>query len=59
MRTVTEVLKVAREPMQAWAIHRAVEEMAGEPVSKSSVRNCLVAGINGKAPRFECVGRGR
>jgi hypothetical protein len=57
--TVTSVLKAAREPMQARAIHRAAEELAGEPVSWSSVRNCLASGSSGKTPRFERLGYGR
>jgi hypothetical protein len=57
--TVMDVLKAAREPMQARAIHRAAEELAGEPVSWSSVRNCLAADCVGNAPRFERVGHGR
>jgi hypothetical protein len=47
LATVTNVLTAAREPMQARAVHRAAEELAGEPVSWSSVRNCLVADASG------------
>jgi hypothetical protein len=57
--TVTEVLKAADESMQARAIHRAAEQLAGEPVSWSSVRNCLASGSSGKTPRFERLGYGR
>lgn len=57
--TVTEVLKAAGGPMQARAIHAAAEVLAGEPVSWSSVKNCLVEGTRGEAPRFERVGRGK
>lgn len=56
---VTEVLEAAGEPMRTRMIHAAVEELVGEPVSWSSVKNCLVSDVGGKAPRFERVGRGR
>jgi hypothetical protein len=57
--TVTDVLKTAREPMRARAIHHAAEKLAGEPVSWSSVRNCLASGSSGKNPRFERLGYGQ
>jgi hypothetical protein len=56
---VTAVLEASVEPMQAIAIHAAVEELLGEPVCWSSVKNCLSEGIRGRSPRFERVGRGR
>jgi hypothetical protein len=56
---VTNVLKAAKEPMQARKIYVAVLELVGEPVSWSSVRNCLASDISGKSPRFERVGHGR
>jgi hypothetical protein len=40
-------------------IHAAVEELVGEPVSWSSVKNCLASDVGGKSARFERVGRGR
>jgi hypothetical protein len=57
--TVTKVLTAADKPMQAQAIHRAVTQLAGEPVSWSSVRNCLAEGVKSRSPRFERVGHGR
>lgn len=62
-RGVSEMLSrpywgAACAPMQARAIHAAAERLAGEPVPWSSVRNCLVDGSRGAAPRFERVGRG-
>jgi hypothetical protein len=59
LAAVTEVLEAAREPMQARMIHAAVEELVGEPVSLSLVKNCLASDVGGKPPRFERVGRGR
>jgi hypothetical protein len=57
--TVTDALKAAGGPMQAQAIHRAAEKLAGEPISRSSIRNCLVEGTRSKPPRFERLGYGR
>ena len=36
-----------------------VEAVLGEPVTKSSIENCLCSNITGRHPRFERVGRGR
>jgi len=59
LMAVTKVLEAAGEPMRARKIHAAVEELVDEPVSWSSVKNCLASGVGGKSPRFERVGRGR
>jgi HB1, ASXL, restriction endonuclease HTH domain len=59
LAAVTEVLEAAGEPMRTRMIHAAVEELVGEPVSWSSVKNCLASDVGGKSPRFERVGRGR
>jgi hypothetical protein len=59
LKAVTEVLEAAREPMRTRKIHAAVEELVGEPVPWSSVKNCLASDVGGKSPRFERVGRGR
>jgi hypothetical protein len=59
LAAVTEVLKAAGEPMRARKIHAAVEELVGEPVSWSSVRNCLASGRGGKTPQFERLGYGQ
>jgi hypothetical protein len=41
-------------------IHEAVEELLGEPVSRSSVKNYLAKGCSSrKTQLFERVGRGR
>jgi len=59
LAAVTDVLIAADAPMQARAIHAAAEELTGEPVAWSSVKNCLVTNLGGTTPRFERVGRGR
>lgn len=56
---VAAVLEAACAPMQARAIHAAVEQLGGEPVSWSSVRNCLSADVRSRSPKFERVGHGR
>jgi len=41
-------------------VHAAVEELLGEPVSRSSVKNYLAAGADHRKTRlFERVSRGR
>jgi hypothetical protein len=57
LAAVTQVLEAAGEPMRTRMIHAAVEELVGEPVSWSSVKNCLASDVGGKSPRFERVGR--
>ena len=59
LAAVTEVLKAATEPMQARPIYVAVVELLGEPVSWSSVRNCLASDVSGRSSRFARVGHGR
>jgi hypothetical protein len=52
---VTTVLGSAGE-LRARDVQSAVEDLLGEPVSRSSVKNCLAAGVG---TRFERMGRGR
>ncbi len=60
LAAVTEVLGWAvGQPMQAREIHVAVEGLLGEPVSWSSIKNCLASNVNGEGPRFEREGYGR
>jgi hypothetical protein len=59
LAAVTEVLEAAGEPMRTRMIHAATQYLVGEPVSWSSVKNCLASDVGGKSPRFERVGRGR
>lgn len=58
LAALIEVLENSVEPLQAIAIHAAAEELLGEPVAWSSVKNGLASNIGGKSPRFERVGRG-
>jgi hypothetical protein len=55
---VATVLGSAGE-MRVRDIHRAIEGLLGEPVSVSSVKNCLARKSVGQAPQFERIGRGR
>lgn len=59
LAAVKEVLEASAEPMQAIAIHAAVQELLSEPVAWSSVKNCLSEGVRGRSRRFERVGYGR
>ena len=59
LAAVTDVLKAAKEPMQARMIYVAALELVGERLSWSSVRNCLASDVGGRSPRFERVGHGR
>jgi hypothetical protein len=58
LAAVTEVLESSGGPMQAREIHAAAEELLGEPVAWSSVKNCLAEGIRRQPPRFERLGKG-
>jgi hypothetical protein len=44
--------------MRAREIHRAAEELLGQPVEWSSVRSALAACVNGNEPRFRRLRRG-
>jgi hypothetical protein len=57
-RTIETVLGSAGE-MGACDIRLAVEQMLGQQVTASSVKNCLAANSQGIAPSFVRVGRGR
>ena len=59
LAAVTEALEASAEPMQAIAIHAAVERLLGEPVCWSSVKNCLSEGVRRKQSRFERLAHGR
>lgn len=56
-RLVAEILGSAGE-MQARDVHEAVEVLLGEPVSPSSVKNCLARYCAGETPTFQRVARG-
>jgi hypothetical protein len=59
LKTVTLVLALAGEPMQAREIHFAAEELLGKPVRWPSVRAALSAYAIGGDRRFRRVGHGR
>ena len=58
-QAVEQVLAEHGEPMQAKAVHLAVEALLGQAVSWSSVKNALVDHVAGPAPRFVRVGKGQ
>lgn len=59
MEAVVRVLADRQEPMQAKAIHAAVEALLGEPVRWCSVKATLAGNVAGPSPRFVRVARGR
>jgi hypothetical protein len=59
VEAIVRVLANRQEPMQARAIHAAVEGLLGEPVRWGSVKGSLAANISGSSPRFVRVARGR
>lgn len=56
---VIVVMSSADGEMQLRDIHAAVEALCGQPVSRSSVKNCVAKGAAGRSARFERVARGR
>jgi hypothetical protein len=56
---IRKVLASAQEPMRMCEIHAAVEVLLGEPVPRSTIKNCLANNCQGVRARFERVGRGR
>lgn len=56
---VTRVLTDHSEPLQAREIHARVETLLREPVRWDSVKATLAGNIQGTAPRFVRVARGR
>jgi hypothetical protein len=56
---IGEVLTEAQKPMRMYEIHTAAETIIGEPVPRSTVKNCLANNSQGATARFERVGRGR
>jgi HB1, ASXL, restriction endonuclease HTH domain len=59
VEAIVRVLATRGEPMQARAIHGAVEALLGESVCWSSVKASLAANVSGPSPRFKRVGPGR
>jgi hypothetical protein len=58
LETVTRALTAATRPMRAREVHRAAEELLGQPVEWSSVRSALAACVNESKPRFRRLRRG-
>jgi hypothetical protein len=58
LATVTCVLELAGQPMQAREIHAAAEQLAGEPLRWASVKATLAAYASGSDPRFRRIRRG-
>jgi hypothetical protein len=56
---VVQVLTEAGNELRMMDIHAAVEDLLGEPVSSSSVKNYLTRGCKRPIPLFERVTRGR
>lgn len=56
---IGEVLGDAREAMRMYEIHAAAEALLGQPVPRSTVKNCLANNCRGVRGRFERVARGR
>jgi len=63
VRLATRSFACLRKPgseLRVTDVHAAVEELLGEPVSRSSVKNYLAAGADHRKTRlFERVSRGR
>ena len=58
LETVIRVLEQAGGPMQVREIHAAAEQLAGEPLLRTSVKAALAACADGSEARFERVRRG-
>ena len=58
LATVTGVLGLASTPMRVSEIHTAVEQLLGEPISYSSVKEALSAHTRGRDQRFRRTRRG-
>ena len=58
LETVTLALERAGKPMRVGEIHAAAEQLAGEPLLRTSVKAALAACADGSEARFERVRRG-
>jgi hypothetical protein len=56
---ISRVLTDERHPLQARDVHARVETLLGEPVRWSYVKATLSGNLDGPAPRFLRVARGR
>lgn len=59
LKAIVQVLTDRDGPMRAKDIHRAVEQLIGEPVAWSSVKDALASNVSGTSPRFVRIARGR
>ncbi len=58
-RIIEQVLAEAEGPMRMHEIHAAAEELIGQPVPRSTVKNCLANNCKGEKARFVRLERGR
>jgi hypothetical protein len=58
-KAIMEVLTASVEPMRVRDIHAEVEELIGQPVSPSAVKNWLTKHAGGGQSLFVRLGRGR
>jgi hypothetical protein len=58
LKAIIQVLTDRSEPMQVRDIHAAVEEMLGEAVAASSIKNALAGNVSGESRRFVRVAKG-
>ena len=56
---ISRVLRDVGDPMHARDVHAQVEEILGEPVRWATVKATLAGNLDGPAPRFVRVARGR
>jgi HB1, ASXL, restriction endonuclease HTH domain len=56
---ISQVLSEEGDPMQARDVHAHIETLLGEPVRWASVKATLAGNLEGPAPRFVRVARGR
>jgi hypothetical protein len=58
-KAVLEVLRDFGGPLRMVEIHAAVEELLGETVPRSTIKNCLANNSRGGRARLVRLGRGR
>jgi len=56
---ITQVLSGDVDPMRVGDVHAQVERLLGEPVRRATVKATLAGNLDGPAPRFVRVARGR
>lgn len=53
LKTVVRVLANAGKPMHVASIHQAAEDLLGQQISRSTVKDCLWSNSKGDNPRFQ------